>query len=130
MTLLGSGPAALAAPSAFDGTWDVALTCPPTAEGRADGWNYQFTATVTDGLLHGERGVRGEPGSLRLDGPIAASGEADLVAEGLTNNPRYALYGVQKGTPYKHPVRARFGATKATGSWTTIRTCTLAFEKR
>jgi hypothetical protein len=122
--------AAPAAPSSFDGAWAVDLTCPATAQGRADGWEYRFTATVKDGVLHGERGARGEPGWLQLDGPIGQGGEADLIAEGLTNIPKYALYNVKKGTPYKHAVQARFETARGTGAWTTIRTCNFTFEKR
>ena len=59
---LASVRGAMAAPPTFDGDWNVSLTCPATAEGRADGWNYWFTAVVKNGILHGEHGAPGEPG--------------------------------------------------------------------
>jgi hypothetical protein len=129
LALAAVARAATAAPSPFDGRWNVVLSCPATTDGRAMAYSYQFPAEVKDGVLHGERGTAGEPGWLQLDGPIAADGSADLVAEGRTNIPGYALYNVQKGTPYKHAVKAQFQAAHGTGSWTTVRTCTFAFDR-
>jgi hypothetical protein len=122
--------AAQADPSPFDGDWDVQLSCPPTQDGRAMAFSFEFAAKVKDGVLHGERGDAGQPGWMQLDGPINPDGTAALIAEGLTNLPSYALYGVQKGTHYKHPVQAKFERAHGTGSWTTIRTCTFAFDRR
>jgi hypothetical protein len=127
--LMAAAPPVAAAPSPFDGRWSVMLSCPATTDGKAMAYAYQFAAQVKDGVLHGERGTAGAPGWLQFDGPIAADGSAELVAQGLTNIPSYALYNVSKGTPYKHAVKAQFQAGHGTGSWTTVRTCTFAFDR-
>jgi hypothetical protein len=116
--------------SRFDGNWDVTLTCPRTADGRALGYSYEFSARAKDGLLQGERGIPGKPGWLSLTGPIKSDGSAALIAEGVTNLPAYALYAVERGTHFKHAVSAQFEATRGSGSWITIRTCTFDFEKQ
>ena len=116
--------------SAFDGAWDVTLSCPGSADGRALAYSYAFPAQVKNGVLHGERGEARQPGWMQLDGPIGPNGAASLIAEGLTNLPNYALYNVSKGTPYKHPVQAQFGKDNGSGSWITVRTCNFAFVKR
>ena len=130
LAVLGASAPALAAPSPFDGPWSVTLSCPSSADGKALAFSYEFPAEVRDGTLHGERGKPDEPGWFRLDGPIGADGVADLIAEGRTNIPSYALYNVQKGTPYKRSVQARFERDKGEGRWITVRTCTFSFVKR
>ena len=124
-----SGATAGSAPSRFDGAWSVTLSCPASDDGRALAFSFPFDAVVNDSILHGERGARGQPGWMQLDGPIAADGSASLVAEGLTGIPRYALNNVQQGTRYRYAVRAQLEATTGSGSWTTIRTCTFAFAR-
>jgi hypothetical protein len=128
LAVAGAAPAAQ--PSPFDGAWNAVLACPNSADGRALAFSFAFDAVVKDGLLHGERGVAGEPGWLRLDGPIAADGSASLVAEGVTNIPRYTIDNVPKGTRYKHAVEARFDQKHGAGSWITIRTCDFTFDRR
>ncbi len=124
-----SSPAG-AAPSPFDGDWNVTLNCPPSPDGRAMAFSYEFRAQVKDGALLGERGDAGQPGWLKLSGPIRQDGSASLTAQGVTNLSAYALYNVAKGTPFKRAVSARFEGAKGAGEWITLRTCTFAFEKR
>ena len=71
--LLAAWAAPTLAASPFDGTWAVTLVCPQAADG-AFGYTYRFGATVTDGVLHGENGVRGMPSWLALDGRIQLKG--------------------------------------------------------
>jgi hypothetical protein len=121
--------AARAGTSAFDGSWDVTLTCPKSKDGNAMGYSYDFKAEIKDGTLHGERGTSGEPGWLQLDGPIKPDGSAALIAEGLTNSPAYAINNPKKNTHYKHAVTAQFEEDKGSGNWITVRTCTFQFMK-
>jgi hypothetical protein len=124
-SIAADGPA-----SRFDGKWDVTLTCPRTDDGRTLGYSYEFFARVKDGLLQGERGIAGKPGWLSLTGPIRPDGSAALIAEGMTNLPAYALNALDQGTHFKHAVSAQFEATRGSGSWITIRTCTFDFKKQ
>ena len=118
---------ALAA-SPFDGAWAVTLVCPQAADG-AFGYTYRFGAIVTDGVLHGENGVRGMPSWLALDGRIQPDGTALLAAEGLTGTPNYAVGRVPKLTSYHYRATARFSSTRGTGTRTEVRPCTLDFMK-
>jgi hypothetical protein len=113
----------------FDGVWDVTLTCPKSPDG-AKGFSFDFDAQVRNGVLHGERGTKGEPGWLQLDGPVKDDGSAALVAEGVTNIPGYAVNHVPRGTAYKHAVSAQFDGKQGKGSWITVRTCDFTFEKK
>ena len=65
----------------FDGDWDTIVSC-PNASG-ALGYSFEFPSHIKDGVLHGEKGAKGEPGWLQLDGPIGADGRASLYANGL-----------------------------------------------
>ena len=113
----------------FDGKWDVTLSCPKSPEG-ALAYSYEFPAEVKDSVLHGERGIPGEPGWLQLDGRIKNDGSAALVAQGITNIPAYALYRLPKGTQYTRAVTAQFEGASGSGSWVTRRICEFRFKKR
>jgi hypothetical protein len=117
-------------PSPFDGDWDVTLACPASADGRAMAYSFEFPAQAKNGEMVGERGTPGEPGWLRLTGPIRPDGSAALTAEGMTNIPGYALYAVKRGTHYIHAVTARFDGRHGSGEWITVRTCKFDFTKR
>jgi hypothetical protein len=52
----------------FDGAWDTILSC--TNSNGALGYSFEFVSTVKDGVLHGEKGDKGKPGWLQLDGEI------------------------------------------------------------
>jgi hypothetical protein len=116
-------------PPRFDGAWDATLSCPKSPDG-AKAYSFEFDVQIKDSVLHGERGTEGEPGWMRLDGPVKADGSAALIAEGITNLPGYAINHAPKGTPYKHAVSAQFEATHGTGSWITVRTCDFTFKKK
>jgi hypothetical protein len=112
----------------FDGSWAVNLTCPDDSNG-AKGFSYDFNGMVDGGLLHARHGIHGEPGFLTLDGEIGASGDASLVAEGLTGAPSTNVDNVSAGIPYTHPVTAHFELRHGNGSWTTTRECDFSFRK-
>ncbi|MBV9782407.1 MAG: hypothetical protein JO264_01170 [Acidisphaera sp.] len=114
--------------SAFDGTWSVYLICSATADG-AFGYSYNFVAQVKNGLLHGEHGIKGQPDSLTIDGPIQPDGSALISASGLTGNPSSSVGRVPRQTPYSYHVKAHFDATVGTGTRLETRPCTMHFVK-
>jgi hypothetical protein len=115
----------------FDGTWDVTLVCPKASDGALP-FTFEFTADVKGAMLHGVRGLAGQPGWLSLDGPIQPDGAANLLAHGLTGNPKYNIGQTRQTTPYEHTVTAHFDASRGTGSWDTlpIRTCDFTFRRQ
>ena len=125
--LLLAAPARAASP--FDGSWDVSVVCPPEKKG-ALGYNYEFVATVRDGALHGQRGIKGAPSSLTLTGNIGPDGTASLLADGFTGDPEYALGQVKKATPYSYPVAARFEGRRGSGNRVGGRICSYSFSRR
>lgn len=54
----------------FDGVWTTILACAPS-DGALP-YTYEFTATVSNGVLHAERGVRDTPGWLETRRPHPA----------------------------------------------------------
>ncbi|WP_322047721.1 hypothetical protein [Paraburkholderia sp. J67] len=129
-----SGLAALATQDAtaagkFDGTWNVTLTCETGPDG-AWSYTYFFPATVVEGVLHGERGVKDRGGWFKLDGKIEPDGTATLIGQGLTNAPGYVVGHLDPHTPYEYQVSAHFDATSGTGSRTTTRKCDFVFAKQ
>ena len=115
--------------SPFDGTWVVVLTCTAAHDGAA-GYTFRFPATVQNGILHGENGVRGQAGSMFLDGSIAADGQAMLVAQGLTNNPVYSVGRVPPAMPYTYHLQSTFQPTRGTGKRIELRPCEAVFSRQ
>lgn len=124
---VGAGTPALAS-GPFDGIWSVTLTC-PTAPDGATGYSFYFAARVKDGVLHGERGTRGQSGWLALDGQLQPDGTAILFAKGLTGPTNYNVGRVPPLTQYEYHVNAHFDAVQGTGTRTEIRPCAFYFRK-
>jgi hypothetical protein len=116
------------APAAFDGAWNTVITCAP-APGALP-YTYRFSSTVKDGVLHGERGVKGLPGWLALDGRIAPDGSADIRARGLVGKSRYAVGERPTGTPYRYRIDARFTTNSGAGERVNLRSCTASFTRQ
>jgi hypothetical protein len=125
--------AALSAPSEarFDGAWKVELSCQTSSDG-ALGYRYEFVARVANGVLHGDRGAPGAPGSsgyFALDGSIQPDGSALLVAHGLTGDPGHTVGHVPERSPFFYHYNAHFAGTSGTASRVETRPCNLAFSK-
>jgi class 3 adenylate cyclase len=114
--------------SRFDGNWSVAVACSNTADG-ALGYHLEFTAQVKDGVLHGEKGIEGSPGSIRLDGPIRSDGSATLSARGTTSDAKFSVNAVAKGSPYAYHVDATFDDARGSGKRVELRPCELHFTR-
>jgi len=114
--------------SRFDGVWNTTLTCSTTV--GALGYSYQFTSTVKNGVLHGERLVEGQPGWLRLDGAIQPDGKAEIHAKGLVGERKHALHQQPAGTPYAYQIVGQFTAKEGTGKRVKSRPCEVTFTKK
>jgi hypothetical protein len=112
----------------FDGVWTTTVACAPAASALP--YTYEFSSTVKHGVLHGERGVKGAPGWLQLDGHILPDGSADLSARGLVGKERVALEQRPAGTPYTYRIDARFAENSGTGHRVQGRSCTVSFSKK
>src|SRR5580658_5627426 len=89
LAICARGAHAEAAPAPFDGTWTTILSC--TNSNGALGYSFEFPSSVTQGVLHGEKGTKGEPGWLTLDGHIQSDGAADLYVNGLVGAAAFAV---------------------------------------
>ena len=56
----------------FDGKWLTTVSCEASRD--ALGYSYRFVSEVKDGKLRGLHGLEGKPGSLLIEGKIAADG--------------------------------------------------------
>lgn len=112
---------------AYDGNWDVIISCP--ADGKALGYSRSVSATVKEGVLHAET-LKDAPNYLSIDGGIGSDGKSSLVVHGLTNDPRYTVGQVKSGTPYVYAVNAQFNGSAGSGKRLELRPCTLNFVKR
>src|SRR5580704_7605118 len=127
---LGACTGAAAAPPHrhFDGSWTTVLSC-PNARG-ALGYSFELPATVRDDVLHAEKGTKGEPGWLQIDGVIGADGAANLYAKGLVGAAPYAVGDRPAGSEYGYHIDARFAATSGSGQRVEGRPCSVTFTRR
>ena len=116
------------ASSAFDGDWNVAITCPAGESAR--GYRIEFPGRVKDGAMRAVRGVEGSPDSLRMEGDIKPDGSALPVAHGRTGDPKYSVGGVAASTQYNFTVKAQFEGTTGVGRRQELRPCEVRFTKQ
>jgi len=114
--------------NAYDGHWDVTITCPSDA--GAVGYVRVVSGMVRDGRLHAEALKEGEPNWLSIDGQIGADGKSTLLVHGLTNDPKYTVGQVKRGSLYVYTVNAQFNSTAGSGKRVELRPCTVIFAKR
>lgn len=112
----------------FDGTWTTILSC--TNARGALGYSFEFLSLVKDDVLHGEKGTKGQPGWLQIDGTIAADGAASLYASGLVGAAPYAVGDRPAGTAYGYHLDTQFTGTKGSGHRMEGRPCTVVFAKK
>jgi hypothetical protein len=122
------GQPATVSETRFDGRWFVTEVCQTTSDG-ASGYTFHFTAEVTNGILHGENGVRNQPGWLSLDGKLQPDGTAVLAAVGLTGGSNFNVGRVMPKTSYNYHVNAHFEGIQGTGTRVELRPCSLTFDK-
>jgi hypothetical protein len=113
---------------AFEGLWTTVVSCPNT--NGALGYSFDFVSKVTDGVLHGEKGTKGEPGWLQLDGRIGPDGAAELYASGLVGAAAYAVGQRLAGAAYGYHIDARFTGASGSGHRVEGRPCTVSFTRR
>jgi hypothetical protein len=84
---------------------------------------------VKDGAYHGRTGNAGEPGSLVVDGKVAADGAAAFLAKGFSGSSFFSG-GFAPGTPFSFNALAQFERTGGTGKRIEVRPCNLTFAKQ
>ena len=121
-------PAVSNATSRFDGKWDTILTCEPFKDAR--GFSWEFTSEVKDGKLHGLYGTEHLPASIRIEGPIAEDGSAQLIATVWTGDKLYVPGNdTPKGTEFTYRIQADFKEADGKGTRIEGRPCTYIFKK-
>jgi hypothetical protein len=121
----------------FDGNWSVTLDAKVFKNGdgsEAQPYVRRFSATVRNGVFHGEIGPRGKPTWFELNGKIEADGAAELRADEITGVTKYNFATSHKsppgsGTHYSYQVVVRFGGRRGTGQSTDYRTRIFTFLK-
>ena len=112
----------------FDGNWDTTVSCSNTA--GALGYSYQITSTVKDGVLHGEKGEKGKPGWLELDGKILPDGTMKIYAKGLVGAQEVAVGHRPRGSAFGYHVEGKFSEKEGNGKRVEGRPCELDFAKK
>jgi len=116
------------AASRFDGKWETVLTCEPFKDAR--GFSWQFTSEVKDGKLRGVYGTEHLPASIRVEGPIADDGSAQLIATVWTGDKVYVPGNdTPKGTEFTYRIKAEFKDVEGKGTRIEGRPCSYSFKK-
>ena len=115
------------AAATFDGKWQTTLSCADSH--GALGYSFRFESVISDGTLHGDKGDKGQPGWLSLDGPVQPDGDATLYVDGIVGAAPFAVGQRPSGTSYGYHVNAHFEATQGSGTRVEGRPCTVTFMK-
>lgn len=84
---------------------------------------------MKNATLHGEKGEKGKPGWLQLDGRIQSDGSASIYADGLVGAADYAVGRRPAGTRYGYHIDAKFSQTTGTGKRVEGRACSVTFSR-
>jgi hypothetical protein len=112
----------------FDGEWNTVLTCPNS--NGALGYSFEFPSLIKHGVLHAEKGVKGQPGWLQLDGPISPDGTGNLYASGLVGAAEMTVGHRPPGTQYGYHVDVQFTDNSGKGQRVEGRPCAITFAKK
>jgi hypothetical protein len=86
---------------------------------------------VKNGAFHGQRGTPGEPGSLVIDGTVAADGSGKLYATGRTGSKEFVPgRDTPSGTEYNYNIDAHFAGGAGTGTRIEGRPCSFQFVRQ
>jgi hypothetical protein len=85
---------------------------------------------VKDGVLHAEKGTKGKPGWLQVDGKILSDGSARLYADGLVGASETAVGQRPAGTRYGYHIEAKFSGDSGTGKRVEGRACSITFDRK
>ena len=119
---------AAGAASRFDGKWETVLTCEPFKDAR--GFSWEFTSKVKDGKLRGVYGIEHQSASIRIEGPIADDGSAQLIATVWTGGKVYVPGNdTPKGTEFTYRIRAEFKDAEGRGTRIEGRPRSYTFKK-
>jgi len=110
--VLSMGVSAQAENSAFDGTWNVKISCEQTF--NASAYTYKFVAQIKDGQLSGQYGEEDKPNSLKISGKIEPDGSSMLQATGLTGKTGPKASAV--GQAYNYAIKAQFNGSQGNGA--------------
>ena len=122
-------PSTAAAARGSDGAWAITISCP--AIGSALGYSYRVAAQITEGLLHGEKGEKGKPGWLTIDGKIGADGSLNSVyVDSLVGASQVAVGNVPRGTEFGYHIAGTLNGASGSASRVEGRPCTLDFAKQ
>jgi hypothetical protein len=127
LLVLVAAPASAQQANPFDGTWNTILSCTNFAD--ALGYSFQFSSVVKNGVLHGDKGVRGEAGWLELNGQISADGTATLYVSGIVGAAPYVVGQRPGGTPYGYHIEATFSDRAGGGKRVEGRPCSVSFDR-
>jgi hypothetical protein len=111
----------------FDGTWDTILSCENAA--GALGYSYKFPSIVKGAVLHAEKGTKGKPGWLQMDGKILPDGSARIYADGLVGAAEAAVGHRPAGTEYGYHIEAKFSGDSGDGKRVEGRPCSVTFTR-
>jgi hypothetical protein len=99
----------------FDGKWITKMSC--QAQGKTEGYTWEFPAVINDGDFYGEHGVTGDSSHLIIEGKISNTGSAKLTAKGpaAARNYNTGLFTTDSAD-YSYKIKAQFKDTQGTGT--------------
>jgi hypothetical protein len=112
----------------FDGIWTMHLLCYAMADGTK-AYRKDPVATIRDGLLTAKLGPEGKPNEFKFTGAVNEFGDIQIQVTGFTDNPKYSLRAMPRGTPFEFWITGKIDDSRGTGLRVEGRKCSLALSK-
>jgi hypothetical protein len=126
-TLPASERGLAAGPNTFDGTWNLEVVCPMSAD--AEGYTWRLPVRIASGALSGtyHSSTNGSQGV--FTGRVRPEGAAVVVVNGRTGPEEYSVGHVRPGTSFHYTANVHFTGDSGSGQRQQLRPCTLTFTR-
>jgi hypothetical protein len=111
----------------FDGTWNLEVVCPMSADAQAYTW--RLPVRVASGVLSGTYHSPTNEGQGIFGGRVKSDGGAVVSVSGRTGPEEYSVGHVRPGTPFHYTANVQFSGGSGSGQRQQLRPCTLTFTR-
>lgn len=127
ISLSASDRALAAGANTFDGTWNLEVVCPMSAD--AQGYNWRLPVRIAAGVLSGTYHSSTNESQGVFRGRVGPDGAAMVVVNGRTGPEEYSVGHVRPGTRFHYTANIHFGGDSGSGQRQQLRPCTLSFTR-
>jgi hypothetical protein len=121
------GPTLAAGANPFDGTWNLEVVCPMSAD--AQGYTWRLPVRIASGVLSGKYHSPTNEAQGVFSGQVRPDGGAIVSVSGRTGPDEYSVGHVRPGTRFHYTAKIQFSGGSGSGERQQLRPCTLTLSR-